>query len=104
MLAIYFLARVASIVAFTLVTTRCAFVQHESSVWVLGPFGGVTFQSGSPHKLPPIPNGLGARSTVSVPQGNLLFYTNGAKVWDRRHQVMPNGGNLKATENAMCQI
>lgn len=26
--------------------------------------------------------------------GNLLFYTNGVKVWDRTHKIMPNGTNI----------
>ena len=26
--------------------------------------------------------------------GNLLFYTNGISVWDKNHQIMPNGHNL----------
>jgi gliding motility-associated-like protein len=33
-------------------------------------------------------------AVMSDSNGNLLFYTNGEHVWDRRHQRMPNGQNL----------
>lgn len=33
-------------------------------------------------------------AVMSDAAGNLLFYTNGDHVWDRRHQRMPNGQNL----------
>jgi gliding motility-associated-like protein len=34
-------------------------------------------------------------ATISNASGQLLFYSNGVKVWNRNHQVLPNGGNLK---------
>jgi hypothetical protein len=33
-------------------------------------------------------------AVISDSDGNLLFYTNGEHIWDRRHQPMPNGQNL----------
>ncbi|MEP7169013.1 MAG: T9SS type A sorting domain-containing protein, partial [Bacteroidota bacterium] len=33
-------------------------------------------------------------SSISDSAGNLLFYTNGEDVWDRNHQLMPNGTGL----------
>ena len=35
-----------------------------------------------------------ASSVICDSEGNLLFYTNGEKLWDRSHQVMPHGDNL----------
>lgn len=37
-----------------------------------------------------------AEGTTSIADstGNLLFYSNGEKVWDGNHQVLPNGNNL----------
>lgn len=35
-------------------------------------------------------------SVMSDTAGNLLFYTNGIKVWNKNHQVMPNGDSLEA--------
>jgi len=34
-------------------------------------------------------------ATISDNNGNLLFYTDGIKVWNRNGQVMPNGSGLK---------
>lgn len=33
-------------------------------------------------------------ATISDFNGNLLFYTDGVTIWDRRHNVMPNGQGL----------
>ncbi|WP_167856301.1 T9SS type A sorting domain-containing protein [Hymenobacter metallicola] len=41
-----------------------------------------------------------ATATVSDPTGNLLFYTNSVNVWNRNHQLMPNGQNLGGHESA----
>jgi len=42
-----------------------------------------------------IPFGTGGSSTASSPtNSNLLFYTDGANVYDALNQVMPNGGGL----------
>ncbi|TPG35403.1 PKD domain-containing protein [Flavobacterium pectinovorum] len=34
-------------------------------------------------------------STISDSTGKLLFYTDGITVWDKNHQIMPNGNGLK---------
>ena len=33
-------------------------------------------------------------ATMSDTAGNLLFYTNGIQVWNKNHQIMPNGNFL----------
>src|SRR6188768_1809702 len=49
---------------------------------------------------PPTALSNGALSTdegvasISDASGQLLFYTNGERVWDRTHNVMPNGHAL----------
>ncbi len=44
-----------------------------------------------------------AAAAISDNNGNLLFYTNGAQVFNRNHQVMLNGDGLKGDISA-CQI
>ena len=39
-----------------------------------------------------------AISTVTSPSGNLLFYTDGLKVYDASHNQMPNGGGLLGSQ------
>ena len=40
-------------------------------------------------------------AAISDRNGNLLFYSNGRKVWNRNNQLMPNGFGLKGGN---CQI
>lgn len=44
-------------------------------------------------------------STISDINGNLLFYSDGIKVWDKTHQIMPNGeglmGHASSTQNSI---
>lgn len=80
--------------------------QKESANWYFGQFAGLDFNSGNPS---PLLNGKLNTSegcaTISDVNGNLLFYTDGITVWDRRHEVMPNGqgllGHGSSTESAL---
>ncbi|WP_299391866.1 T9SS type B sorting domain-containing protein [uncultured Gelidibacter sp.] len=72
-----------------------AFSQKESANWYFGDLAGLDFNSGSP--VPLMDGQLVTRegcATISDPQGNLLFYTDGSIVWDRTHQIMQNGTGL----------
>ena len=70
--------------------------QKEANNWYFGQKAGITFNSGAPVALT---NGqlqtLEGCSSISDASGNLLFYTDGIKVWNRNHVVMTNGTNLK---------
>ncbi|MCO6148509.1 T9SS type A sorting domain-containing protein [Flavobacterium sp. NRK1] len=76
------------------------FAQGENDNWYFGSGRGVNFSSSSPTALyggqitTPA-----ATATVSDQNGNLLFYTNGMSVWNREHQLMPNGTGLSGTGN-----
>ncbi len=39
-------------------------------------------------------------SSVSDPSGNILFYTNGAQVWNKQHVLMEGGTGLKGHESS----
>ncbi|HEX8517575.1 MAG TPA: gliding motility-associated C-terminal domain-containing protein [Bacteroidia bacterium] len=39
-------------------------------------------------------------ASISEPNGNLLFYTDGEKVYDRNHAQMPNGFGLNANQSS----
>lgn len=80
--------------------------QNESAVWYFGEFAGLDFNSGNPV---PLTNGQLVTkegcATISDASGALLFYTDGKTVWDRQHQVMPNGtgllGDASSTESSI---
>lgn len=67
--------------------------QGEANFWYFGNQAGLDFTSGSPHVL--IDGGSvgagGTTTTVSDPKGRLLFYSDGHKVRNRLHQIMPYG-------------
>lgn len=82
------------------------FSQKESANWYFGNFAGLDFNTGTPV---PLRDGKlitkeGCMSISDV-NGNLLFYSDGITVWDRRHEVMPNGygllGHVSSTESAL---
>jgi hypothetical protein len=71
------------------------FSQMEDNNWVFGKGEGLTFSNGTPVSFPSTeinqPEGC---SSISDASGNLLFYTDGIRVWDRKNYQMPNGFGL----------
>lgn len=82
------------IVFFVLVSTAI-FAQGEANIWYFGDHAGLDFNSGSPVALT---DGqmftYEGCATISNANGQLLFYTDGITVWDRNHNIMPNGIGL----------
>ncbi|MBE0662595.1 MAG: gliding motility-associated C-terminal domain-containing protein [Bacteroidales bacterium] len=81
----------------TFAQDRCEYKPPlETRHWIFGRNLGLVFNdqynvesySGSQLTTPT------GSAVMSDAEGNLLFYTNGEHVWDRRHQRMPNGQNL----------
>ena len=70
--------------------------QKQNDIWLFGFGAGLDFSTGTPVK---IENGMmfskEGCAVISDDNGQLLFYTNGVKVWNANHQVMPNGNGLK---------
>jgi len=69
--------------------------QGEANFWYFGRQGGLNFNNGNTI----VSSGSSINTnegcaTFSNAQGNLLFYTDGTKVWNKNHDVMPNGTNL----------
>jgi len=81
-----------------------AWAQLEGQNWYFGNQAGVSFSSGAPVA---VTNGMLTSyegcATLSDKNGMLLAYTNGEKVWDRSHQVMPNGGSGLGGFNSASQ-
>lgn len=63
--------------------------------WYFGENAGIDFSSGTAvADTIGILNTLEGCATISDTIGNLLFYTDGIKVWDSTHNQMPNGFGL----------
>ena len=69
--------------------------QNEGNNWYFGNKAGLSFNTDPPT---PLTNGQlnvwEGCATVSDKNGNLLFYTDGQKVYNRLHSLMYNGSNL----------
>lgn len=66
------------------------FSQGENDNWVFGDYAGVQFSSSGFTPL----NGsqmlaVEGVASISDAAGNLLFYTQGIKIWDTNHQIVP---------------
>jgi len=63
--------------------------------WYFGDKAGLDFSSGSPVA---VTNGqmsaVDGTVSLSDTSGNFLFYSDGFSVWNRNHQIMPNGTGL----------
>ena len=69
--------------------------QKETWHWYFGGQAGIDFTSGSPiadtnGKM----TALEGVSSISDTSGNLLFYTDGMRVWNKTHEIMDNGNGL----------
>jgi gliding motility-associated-like protein len=65
-----------------------------NKVWIYGGNSGIDFSSGSPQPIAAKMKQLEGVASVTGPDGRLLFYTNGATIWNRNHEVMSNGTDL----------
>ena len=81
-------------IAFCILTIAHA-QQFTSNNWFFGYNAGVDFNFG----ISTVVSGGQVQTfegcaTVGDDAGNLLFYTDGVSVWNKNHQVMPNGSGL----------
>jgi len=89
-------SRIFHLLLFLSIST--VFSQREAANWYFGRNAGLDFNSGSPRVLLD-----GSLDTIegcesfSDANGNLIFYTDGKTVWNRFHEVMPNGEGLKGS-------
>lgn len=78
-----------------MIFNRNIMAQGEGNFWYFGYNAGLDFNTN-----PPTPLTNGALNTaegcaaVSDKNGNLLFYTDGSFVYDKNHNLMPNGAGL----------
>jgi photosystem II stability/assembly factor-like uncharacterized protein len=85
--------RMASIVI-GLIICQLSYSQNFANNWLLGNFG-LKFQNNAVQILP----GYGSYPYIGVgiisdKQGNMLFYSDGLKVWNKNHELMPNGEDV----------
>ena len=96
----------------------CSFAQNQANNWFFGNFAGLDFSAGDP-----VPTNNGqtqfhpsinppssathneGSSTISDFNGNLLFYSDGERLFNSQHQITPNGndllGNFSSTQSSI---
>jgi hypothetical protein len=81
--------------------TNCVLdpAKKNQSSWQFGKYGNLSFNSGSPVAGPNSSiDTFESSASISDSTGNLLFYTDGNKVWNKNHaQMMGLGGFLKGS-------
>jgi WD40 repeat protein len=77
------------------------FSQLENNIWYFGANAGLDFSTNPPLLLTngQLSTGEGC-ATVSSANGSLLFYSDGVRLWDRSHNIMPNGNSLLGHSSA----
>lgn len=80
------------------ISTVIIYAQGEANVWYFGSNAGLDFNTSPPTALLDgqinTPEGC---SSISDANGGLLFYTDGRTVWDKEHNIMPNGDYFGGT-------
>lgn len=83
---------------------RSSQAQLENTHWMFSYRNGLHFYGGT------VPNiarselySVEGGASVSSGSGNLLFYTDGLRVWDRSHNFMPNGTGLAGGQGSATQ-
>ncbi len=93
------------LIAFFVFIALNSFSQNETKKWVYGTHAGLDFLTASPTVFSTSINTNEGCASIADANGNLLFYTDGVKVWAQNHQVMANGsglmGNFSTTQSAL---
>ncbi len=79
--------------------------QNEANNWVFGNGCGVSFNQTPPVTFYNSINSIEGCASISDSDGNLIFYTDGVRIWDRNNNLMNNGkdlsGHTSATQSAL---
>lgn len=96
-------------------STDVLYGQNQGNIWYFGNHAGLDFNTGTPVAIldgetynESLQNHSEGTSVIADSSGNLLFYTNGEKIWNRVHQIMPNGdsllGHLSSTQTLIVPM
>jgi hypothetical protein len=85
-----------------LLISQGVFGQNEANIWYFGHNAGLDFNRKGPAALQnSAMETRGSSAVISHSQtGELLFYSNGEKIWNRHHEVMTNGDGIFGSHTA----
>ncbi len=83
-----------------------SFGQGENNLWYFSANGGLNFNEVPPAFLVDgqMQHSAKGVSTISSGSGELICYSDGVRVWDRNHSVMPNGTDLKGHNSSSQSV
>ena len=94
-------ASIGVITAFFIFSFVNIYSQEEANYWYFGENAGITFINGEPEAvLDGSLDNMEGVSAISNSAGELLFYTNGKCVWNKKHTIMKNGFGLTGHNSA----
>jgi hypothetical protein len=101
-----FMRLFVAFILFVVFSFQC-FAQKENNNWYFGQKAGITFNGGYPVDLASSKMSTNEGTiSVSDPEGNLLFYSDGITIWNRNHVPMLNGtglmGHISATQSVLA--
>lgn len=82
--------------------------QKTAYTWYFGKYAGIDFNQTPPQKLTnsAMRTVEGTACVSDAQTGAILFYTNGDSIWNRNHELMPNGyglgGHFSTTQSAVA--
>ncbi len=81
------------LVLFIFINLTTVFAQKSEYNWYFGRYAAISFETGvAQPKFDNPQNTYGKTASISDPStGKLLFYTDGVKVWNHKHNLMVNG-------------
>jgi gliding motility-associated-like protein len=94
--------RACLLLSFYFLITYSALAQGEGNIWTFGNSAGLDFSSGAPVPImKPVPDWSAYEGTATIcnAAGELLMYTNGAEVYDKNGNIMPNGDDLTSVSS-----
>ncbi len=82
------------IVSFLFTSLACTIAQKQNNIWYFGTRAGLDFNFDPPKSISGNLVALEGTASISDPDGNNLFYSDGVTIWDRNKNIMPNGAGL----------
>lgn len=93
------------LLTFKLICLFAVSFSQRGNNWQFGGFAGLDFNSGTPVPINSQMYQLEGSASISDMNGQLLFYSDGVKIWNKNNTVMPNGtglwGHVSSSQSAM---
>lgn len=88
--------KIISLLTIQFIFIQCILSQRQADNWIFAKWAGLNFSSGQPVPWLPVQNGASFLNgtIMSDTVGNLLFYSNGDRVWNRNGEMMENGDDI----------